>query len=51
MFEELGIKEINESHSLLSRVMLSKLQAKSSHNPVKSIQQEQRVLFKFKDIE
>lgn len=52
IFEELGISEVNESHSILSRVMLEKLQTKkSSHATTKIIMNEQKVQYKYKDIE
>ena len=53
MFEELGVDHLQESHRVLFQLMMSKLKTKADHPGVinKAIRSEQKVIYKYKDIE
>eukprot|EP00347_Sterkiella_histriomuscorum_P009154 403342313 len=53
LFEEVGIDNLNESHKVLFKIMMTKLKSKIDSPGVitKAIINEQKVIYKYKDIE
>lgn len=53
LFEEVGIDHVNESHRVLYELMMTKLKSKVDHPGVinKAIVNEQKVIYKYKDIQ
>ena len=53
LFEEIGIDNILEGHKLLTKLMMSKLKGKVDSPSVvnKALANEQKVIYKYKDIE
>ena len=51
LYEQLGITNLNQSHALMLTLLMHKLKSKEPHVMLKAVDNEGKVVFKWKDVE